>query len=434
MSEGVLVADIEQRALDEIDQRFDDTVAFLRDMVRQPSVLGNEQGVQQLVFARMRDIGISPEMWDLDLDVVGAHPLFNDLTLLQPDLTYRNRPNVTGTWPAAAPGGRSLILNGHIDVVSPVPLGNWKHDPWGAILEGDWLYGRGAADMKSGVAAMLLAVEAIRAAGVRLRGDVIVESVIEEESGGNGSLACRLRGLEADAAIVTEPTGAVGAFAATLGLFWFRVRVQGRSAHPHEAKSGVNAIEKMYAIIPALRGLEEKMNANRQHPLYRELDHPINLVVGVIQGGDWPSTVAGECKIECRLSFEPGVTLDQAHDLVRQAVAEGAESDPWLRENPPQVEFFGVGAEPAVTERNSPLIQLMQECHLHVSSEPLGLHAFTGSTDQRFFVNQCGMDAIAYGPLGEGFHAAEERVSITSIKQTAKSLALFLLSWCGVAQ
>ena len=123
----------------------------------------------------------------------------------------------------------------------------------------------------------------------------------------------------------------------------------------------------------------------------------------------------------------------QAHDLVRQTMIEAAESDPWLREHQPEVEFFGVGAEPAITERSSPLIRLMQTCHQRVSGGPLNLHAFTGSTDQRFFVNQGGMDAIAYGPAGENLHAAEERVSIASIKQTAEALALFILNWCGVA-
>jgi acetylornithine deacetylase len=326
-----------------------------------------------------------------------------------------------------------LILNGHIDVVSPEPLDQWTHDPWAADLVGDWLYGRGAADMKSGVAAMLLAVEAIRSAGVELRGDLIVQSVIEEESGGNGTLACCLRRQEADAAIVTEPTGSMGAFEAVLGLFWFRVIVHGRSAHPYEAQAGVNAIEKMYAIIPALKRLEQEMNDNRKHPLFLDMEHPINLVLGIIQGGDWPSTVAGECKLECRLSFEPGMSLDQAQELVRVTVSRAAEADPWLRDHPPEVEFFGTGAEPAVTERSSPLIGLLQDCHRRVTGEPLGLHAFTGSTDQRFFVNQCGADAIAYGPSGEGFHSTEERVFVPSIRDTAKTLALFALDWCGVA-
>lgn len=427
------LSSIEGTVLDYVERRFDNTLAFLRQLVRQPSVLGSERKAQELVFERLCQLQLRPEMWDLDLEALQAHPLAVNLRSMFPDLTYTNRPNVTAMWPASASGGRSLVLNGHIDVVSPEPLEAWSHDPWAAEVEGDWLYGRGAADMKAGIAAMLLALEAIRAAGIQLRGDLIVQSVIEEESGGNGALACCLRGQTADAAIVTEPTGSLGAFEATLGLFWFRVRVFGRSAHPHQAQAGVNAIEKMCFLLPALRQLEEELNAGLTHPRYREAEHPINLVVGVIQGGDWPSTVAGECKIECRLSFEPGMTLTQAQQRVRKAISDAAQADPWLHDHPPAVEFFGVGAEPAVTDRSSPVIRLLRQCHQQATGNPLGLHAFTGSTDQRFFVNQLQADAIAYGPVGEGFHSTEERVHIPSIQQTAKTLALYVLRWCGVA-
>jgi acetylornithine deacetylase len=424
---------IEEAVLAQVNQRFDDTVVFLRDLVRQPSVLGNERGAQDLVYARLTQMGLAPEMWDLDIEKLSAHPLFVDVTSMYPDVTYTNRPNVTAVWPASVQGGRSLILNGHIDVVSPEPLAQWTHAPWDAVIEGDWLYGRGAGDMKSGVAAMLLAVEAVRAAGVQLRGDVIVESVIEEECGGNGTLACCLRGLTADAAVVTEPTGALGTFEGTLGLMWFRVRTHGKSGHPHAAGSAVNAIEKMVPIIAGLHRLEDEMNATLQHPLYRELQHPINLIVGVIQGGDWPSTVPGDCKIECRLAFEPGVSLSAAQTQVRQAVAEAAQADSWLRDNPPVVEFFGIGVEPSVSDRRGPLMRLLKDCHQLVTRAPMALHAFTGATDQRFFINQGKSEAVAYGPAGEGFHSTEERVLIPSVRQTAETLALFILRWCGVA-
>ena len=425
---------VEEAVLSEVDLRFDDTVGFLRQLVREPSVLGHERGAQDLVFARLSQMGLSPEMWDLDVEHLRNHPLFADLSFMYPDLAYDNRPNVTAVWPAAASGGRSLILNGHIDVVSPEPLSAWTHDPWGAAVEDDWLYGRGAADMKSGIAAMFLAVEAIRAVGLELRGDLGLQSVIEEECGGNGTLACCLRGLTADAAVVTEPTGHVGAFEAVVGIFWFRVRTTGRAGHPSEAGSAVNAIDKMYVVIEALRQLEEEVNATLQHPLYRELEHPLNLVVGIIQGGDWPSTVPATCRIECRTSFEPGVTMSEAEGRVAAAVATAAENDPWLRDNPPVVEFFGVRGEPAVVNRNGPLVRLLDSCHQKVYGAPLGLHSFTGSTDQRFFTNQAQAEAIAYGPSGEGLHGTEERVPIASVRRTAQALALLILDWCGTAR
>jgi len=425
---------VEEVVLAEVDRRFDDTVEFLQQLVREPSVLGNERGAQDLVFARLSQMGLSPEMWDLDLEHLRTHPLFVDLSSKYPELTYNDRPNVTAVWPAAASGGRSLILNGHIDVVSPEPLSSWTHDPWSATVEGDWLYGRGAADMKSGIAAMLLAVEAIRAAGVELRGDLGLQSVIEEECGGNGTLACCLRGMTADAAVVTEPTGTMGAFEAVLGLLWFRVRTTGKAGHPAQAGSAVNAIEKTYVVIEALRRLEEQINADLQHLVYRELDHPLNLVVGTIEGGDWPSTVPAECEIECRISFEPGITISDAQDQVAHAVGAAADADPWLRDNPPVVEFFGVRAEPAVANRNGPLLRLLKSCHQRVFQKPLSLWPFTGSTDQRFFTNQVQAEAIAYGPSGEGFHGTEERVLIPSVRQTAEALALLILDWCGTAR
>lgn len=175
-------------------------LCILRELIRQASVLGNERGAQEVVFARLDELGLTPEMWDLDLEVLRAHPTFGPL-----DISYTGRPNVTAVWSAATPGGRSFVLNGHIDVVPPGLVGNWSHGPWEAFVEGDWLYGRGAADMKAGVAAMLLAVEALRAAGCQLRGDVILESVIEEECTGNGTLASYSG--EVDDEVDTKGTG-----------------------------------------------------------------------------------------------------------------------------------------------------------------------------------------------------------------------------------
>lgn len=176
---------IENQVKHLVDKGLDETVAFLSRLVGQPSTQGNELDAQQSVHNRPLDMGLPSEMWDLDIASMRSHPLFCSV-----DLAYRDRPNVTAHWKAQASGGHSLVLNGHIDVVPASSPELWTHDPWAGDIEGDWLYGRGAADMKGGIAAMLLAVQAIRSAGIELAGDLIVQSVIEEEQSGNGTLAC----------------------------------------------------------------------------------------------------------------------------------------------------------------------------------------------------------------------------------------------------
>jgi acetylornithine deacetylase len=421
------LTDLEKAVLEQVDRRFDDTVAFLRQLVQQPSILGNELGVQEVVCRRLQELGLEPTMWDLDLDLLRDHLSFGPL-----EIGYTDRPNVTALLPAAAPGGRSLILNGHIDVVSAEPLTNWAHDPYGAEIEDEWMFGRGAADMKAGVAAMILAVEAVCAAGIGLRGAVTLESVIEEECTGNGTLACALAGLTADAAIVPEPHG-LEASQATVGVVWFRVRTRGRASHVLAAEAAVNAIERMIPVIQALRQLEAELNAEERHPYYRQHPHPINLNIGTIRSGDWPSTVPSDCSMECRLACQPGTTVDEIHARVRAAVRGLAQGDDWFAQNPPVVEFFGFRAEPSVVDPGSPAMRTLAECHTAVVGTDLIFQANTATTDQRFFLNNLGIPATSYGPVGQNIHAGEERVFIPSILETARVLALYMLRWCGVA-
>ena len=245
--------------------------------------------------------GLGLEPFDVTLDpaTLAAHPGAAPFSW-----EVAGKANVLADWPAVAPGGRSLILNGHIDVVSPEPSSLWTGDPFAARRDGDWLHGRGAGDMKAGLAAMVGAVAGLRRLGLGPRGRVQLQSVVEEECTGNGALACVLAGHTADAAILTEPTsGAV--WNAQVGVLWFQVRVLGAPAHAGDAPGGANAIEASYAVIAALRALEAELNAARP-PLYAAYPHPINLNVGQIRGGDWPSTVAGECLTHFRLATFPG--------------------------------------------------------------------------------------------------------------------------------
>jgi acetylornithine deacetylase len=418
---------IERLVLAEVDRYFDEAVTFLRELVHQPSTLGNEGGAQGLVSEYIESMGLDAEMWEVDLKAVRNDPAFGPL-----DISYVGRPNVTAVWPASADGGRSLILNGHIDVVSPGPLEDWSFDPWDARIDGDWMYGRGAADMKSGIAAMLLAVKAVRSAGVGLRGDVIIETVVEEECTGNGALACALRGFRADAALIPEPTD-MHASLATVGVIWFRVTTRGQSSHVLAAQSAVNAIEKMHPVIRSLRDLERALNAEDRHPLYRLVHHPINLNVGVMRGGDWPSTVPSRCSLVCRLSFLPGYTVQRIQTRVKETVASAAESDPWLCENPPEVQFFGFRAESSLVDPSTPPMRILAECHQGVTGNELEFRPGTATGDQRIFINNLHIPATSYGPVSQHIHAPNESVFVPSIAQVAQVLGLCLLRWCGVA-
>ncbi len=221
---------------------------------------------------------------------------------------------------------------------------------------------------------------------------------------------------------------------ATIGVIWFRVRTRGRASHVLAAESAINAIEKMVPVIAGLRKLEAELNAEANHPLYRGHPHPINLNIGVVQGGDWPSTVPSACSMECRLALLPGVTVAETQAQVSAAVAAAAQADPWLKDNPPVVEFFGFRADPSVSDPGAAAWQMLGQCHTAVAGTPLVWRANTATTDQRFFINNLKIPSTSYGAYGENGHAGEERVSIASVREAARVIALYLLRWCGAAE
>ena len=214
----------------ELEARRDDLIGVVADLVRRPSLLGQEGAAQAYVADHLRASGMETDVWELD-EAVRSLPNAGDS-----GVPFAGRPNVSGTLPGAG-GGRSLILNGHIDVVSPEPLAAWTHDPWAAEIVGGRMYGRGAMDMKVGIATNLFLPRLLRELGIELAGDLIVHSVIEEECSGIGALAAARRAT-ADAALVTESEQRRFT-RACLGVLWFRVRVAGKAWHAMEAPRGV---------------------------------------------------------------------------------------------------------------------------------------------------------------------------------------------------
>lgn len=420
---------LEDNVLAAIDSLKDEAFAFLRRLVQQPSTLGRERPAQEIVYRKLKSLGLTTELWEPRISELSAHPAFAPV-----EWDYRGRPNVTAVLPGCG-RGRSLALNGHIDVVSPEPLWGWSHDPWGAEIVCNRMYGRGAADMKGGIAMMVLTLEALIRSGVTLKGNVYFESVIEEECGGNGALACRQRGHAADAgaAIVAESTNRYLGIS-ELGVMWFRVKVRGSSGHVAMAHKSANVIESCYPLIQALRCLEADMNRQVSHPCYQGYEHPINLNVGEIRGGHWPSSVPVECTFVCRLSYEPGVSNREMRQRVEACLEEASRADPLIRQNPLQVEYLGFQSEGDWIDPEQEHVQLLRKAYRAITGEELIPRAFTGTTDARYFNLYTQTPAMAFGPTGENIHAADEFVELDSIVTGSKTLALFLLEWCEIGE
>jgi acetylornithine deacetylase len=400
---------------------------LLARLVRAPTTLGNEDAGQALMAEAFGDCGLEPVDVPLDAAALRADPGSSPFSW-----DVSGKRSVVATWDAAGAGGRSLVLNGHVDVVPPAAEHLWTRPPYGAERDGDWLYGRGAGDMKSGLAAMTGAVRALRHAGARLNGPVHLQSVVEEECTGNGALQCLLagHGAGADAAVLTEPHPDHLTIA-QVGVLWFHVDVDGIPAHAARAdRLGFNAIEAAGVVLAALRELEQELNADPPAP-YDAFAHPINLNPGVMRGGDWPSTVAAACTLSCRLALFPGDDPGTLQARVERTVAEAAR-DPRLDGATVRVRYDGFRCEGCTVDAGEPLVEELSGAYARVHGAPPALEATTATTDARHFVRH-GIPAVCFGPRAERIHGIDERVSLDSMAETARVLALFVRDWCGEA-
>jgi acetylornithine deacetylase len=400
---------------------------LLSELVAAPTLLGDEAPGQAIMRRAFAELGLEPFDVPLDGGALDDHPGASPFSW-----DVAGKVNVLADWEPAASDGRSLVLNGHVDVVSPEPSSLWSGPPFAARRDGDWLHGRGAGDMKSGLAAIVGAVRGLQALGLRPRGRVQLQSVVEEECTGNGALACVLAGHTADAAVLTEPTrGAV--WNAQVGVLWFQVRVVGLPAHAGDAPEGANAIEASAAVIEALRALESELNEVKPPP-YEAYPHPINLNVGMIRGGDWPSTVAGECLTHFRLALYPGERVADLRARVEQAVAGVAQSRPELGDFRIEVLYDGFACEGYELDPGAPLVTALLDAAERATGRRPPLFASTATTDARSFQLYGDTPAVCFGPVADNEHGVDERVYVPSVTETAQAIALFIGDWCGLTR
>jgi acetylornithine deacetylase len=309
-----------------VEAGFDAEVAFLQGLVRFPSTRGNEGPLQDWIHRELGARGYAMDRFTLADVPLGSHPKASPMVEADPARSVQ----VVAAHRAANPTGRSLILQGHIDVVPAGPEEMWTHPPYAATIRDGWLYGRGAHDMKAGVAAMVFAMDAIRAAGFAPAADVYLQTVTEEESTGNGALATLLRGYRAEAALIPEPTGHTITRSHT-GTLWFRLRVRGVPVHVAVAQDGSNAILSAMHLIRALQAHTAELNkAAKADRWYGAIPDPIKFNPGVIRGGDWASSTPAWCEVDCRIGLLPGsdvaAAMMRVMVLVKATVLEDSEA------------------------------------------------------------------------------------------------------------
>ena len=408
-----------------VDARFDEQVDFVTELTRFPSLRGQEATAQDFMAAAYRFRGLTVDRFKVELDDIAHLPGFSPVTI-----SYENAWNVVGAHRASNTSGKSLILNGHIDVVPTGPKDLWSNDPFSPHVDSGWLYGRGSGDMKAGLGCALYAIDALHATGHQPAADVYLQSVVEEECTGNGALACLARGYRADAALIPEPSGGSLSLA-QVGVMWFQVKVRGRPVHVAYAGSGANAIEACIPIIAALHELESRWNADK-HPAFEHLEHPINFVVSRIEGGDWTSSVPAWCTFDMRVGVYPGADLEQARLEIEATVRTASLNDSFLSNHPPMVEYHGFQAEGYVLEGADEAKALLGDCHQQVTGRELDGVSMTATTDARFFGLYADTPALVYGPHSEHIHGFDERVNLDSTREVTKAIALFVANWCGV--
>ncbi len=382
----------------------------------------NTARAQAWVAGRLRDLGMSVESFEV----------------------YPGDPDVVGRLPGRG-GGPSLLLNAHIDVAEVGDASAWKHPPFQLTVDGDRAYGRGSADMKGGLAACLLALEAVVASGVRLAGDVLFESVIGEEQGEAGTRSACERGHRADLALVADSSGLAVQGQGGVLTGWIEIHspetfhdgMRRRMVHAGGGVHGASAIEKMTRLVTALGELERHWAVTRSYPGFPPGSTTIN--PAVIRGGRHPAFVADHCALWITVHFYPDRTWQEVAAEVETHVRAAAAADPWLREHPPAFRWGGRSMlvdegevfAPVPLDPEHPGVRVLRAAHAEVTGRPAHVGMSPTVTDGGWLA-EAGMPTAIYGPGHlEQAHAVDEWVSLAEVLTAARVLARTMLAWCG---
>lgn len=386
---------------------------------------GNEKNAQKVIVKKLEELGM-----EVDVFEPSDEELCKQFQEANPGHDYKDRPNVVGVLKGIG-GGKSLILNGHIDTMPYDHLEEWVTHPLEPKVIDGKLYGRGTCDMKGGLAAAICAIDLLHSMGASLKGDVLVESVVDEEGGGNGTMACIARGYQADGAIISEPTE-LEIMPAHMGWLFYKIEVKGKALHSSMKWKGVNAIEKMIKIMHALQELERRWCMEKRSDMLP----PPTINFGTIHGGMAGSVVADQCILDFGLHYLPsdsdedGLGANVEAELIT-AIEYAAAGDEWLSKNPPVIKLYQQGSGYELPSEY-PLIGLLEKNHKKIMGEKPVIRGCEYGSDARLLTNYGNTPAVLYGPGSiEQAHGINEYVDVNQFYQAILVLAQTILEWCN---
>jgi len=413
------------QVLQRIDSMKNEIIRFLQDIIKIPSVTGQEKEVQEFIASKLKEWGIRYDMWEINKDELLKNPLAE-----RPKTSYKNRPMLVGIVKGVG-GGRSLIFNGHVDVIPPGPREAWRYDPFSAVVSNGYLYGRGASDMKSGVAAYTMAVKAVLDSGYMPAGDVYMHYVVDEEFTSNGTLAALMRGYSADGAVNAEASD-LEVQPSVSGSMWFTVEVKGKTASMSRIWEGVSAIEKGYKVFEAVRELYNMRLKTKKHPLYPDPRGALALFIGVFNAGTYPSALPDKAILKGRMGLLPRESVESAIRELRNFIHDYVKGDDWLRNNLPEVKQEGYAGEGAEVPVEHPIVQTLVNSYYRALGVKPIIRGHEGATDMRVLIKM-GVPTVCFGPgTITQMHANNEWVRVEDVIKAVKVMAVHLIEWSGV--
>lgn len=414
-----------------IEENKDRYIAFLKELIAADSTdiehgkYGNEINAQRIVIDKLKELAMAVDVFEPDMEEIAGN--FKEAN---PNHAYKDRPDVVGVLKGTG-GGRSLILNGHIDTMPFDHTDEWVTHPLEPKIIDGKLYGRGSCDMKGGLSAAICALDALKQKGVRLKGDVIVESVVDEEGGGNGTMACILKGYKADAAIIPEPTE-LEIMPAHMGWLFYKITVKGKALHSSMKWKGVNAIEKMMIIMRALMELERKWCMEKRSAILP----PPTINFGTIHGGMAGSVVADSCVLDFGLHYLPSDSDEEGlgskvQEELFKAIDYAVKGDEWLSEHKPEIELYQLGSGYELST-DTPLVKILEREHKKITGNEPTVRGCEYGSDARLLTNYADTPAVLYGPGSiQQAHGIDEYIDLNQYMTAIEVIAQTIIDFCG---